>query len=106
MITTIAPLVLDSTASGAASQVTYVAAPIWDIGANIKNQGITFAVYLLLGGSALVSAGLYFIGQKQDSRVEDSRRRRGPSRTDRFAARTRGDVQGHHRRADQQRRTR
>ncbi len=63
MFTTIAPLVLDSTASGAASQVTYLAAPIWDIGANIKNQGITFAVYLLLGGSALVSAILY-VGAK------------------------------------------
>ena len=34
-----------------------MAAPIWDIGANIKNQGITFAVYLLIGGTALVSSG-------------------------------------------------
>lgn len=44
-----------------AGNVKYVAAPIWDIGANIKNQGITFAVYLLMGGSAIISAGLYFV---------------------------------------------
>jgi hypothetical protein len=70
MITTIAPLVLDSTASGAASQVTYMAAPIWDIGANIKNQGITFAVYLLLGGSALVSAGLYVFSKNKTAALK------------------------------------
>lgn len=70
MFTTIAPLVLDSTASGAANQVTYLAAPIWDIGANIKNQGITFAVYLLLGGSALVSAVLYVGGKNKTAALK------------------------------------
>ena len=70
MIATIAPLVLDSAASGAASQVTYMAAPIWDIGANIKNQGITFAVYLLIGGTALVSAGYYFIGKNKTAALK------------------------------------
>ena len=63
MIATIAPMALDSAASGAASQVTYMAAPIWDIGANIKNQGITFAVYALLGGTALVAAWSYFVAK-------------------------------------------
>ena len=56
MITTLAPLMLDSAAATAGTQVTYVAAPIWDIGANVKNQGITFAVYLLMGGTALIAA--------------------------------------------------
>jgi hypothetical protein len=70
MFTTIAPLVLDSTASGAASQVTYLAAPIWDIGANIKNQGITFAVYLLLGGSALVAAGMYIFSKNKTAALK------------------------------------
>ncbi|WP_241473904.1 hypothetical protein [Mycolicibacterium neoaurum] len=65
MITTLAPFMLDGTAATAASQVTYMAAPIWDIGANIKNQGITFAVYLLIGGTALVSAGMYFVGRNK-----------------------------------------
>ena len=70
MIATIAPMALDSAASGAASQVTYMAAPIWDIGANIKNQGITFAVYLLIGGTALVSAGYYFIGKNKTAALK------------------------------------
>ncbi|ORX14131.1 hypothetical protein [Mycobacterium xenopi] len=61
MITTIAPMLLDGSASMAASHVTTVAAPLWDIGANIKNQGITFAVYLLIGGVALVAGVEYFI---------------------------------------------
>ncbi|MET0994923.1 MAG: hypothetical protein ABWY20_12980 [Mycobacterium sp.] len=63
MITTIAPLVLEGGTSGLAAQVTTVAAPIWDIGANIKNQGITFAVYALLGGTALVAAWSYFVAK-------------------------------------------
>ena len=65
MITTLAPLMLDGTAATAASQIAYVAAPIWEIGANIKNQGITFAVYLLIGGTALVSAAMYFVGRNK-----------------------------------------
>lgn len=71
MFTTLAPMVLDSAASATtAAQVTYMAAPIWDIGANIKNQGITFAVYLLIGGSALVSAGYYFIGRNKTAALK------------------------------------
>ncbi|SIJ21600.1 Uncharacterised protein [Mycobacteroides abscessus subsp. abscessus] len=40
--------------------ITEIAAPIWDIGANIKNQGITFAVWCLIGGTALVSMFYFF----------------------------------------------
>ena len=70
MIATIAPLVLDSAAAGAATHVTTVAAPIWDIGANIKNQGITFAVYLLIGGTALIAAGYYFIAKNKTAALK------------------------------------
>jgi hypothetical protein len=61
MITTLTPLLLDGTLGNAADHVTTVAAPIWDIGSNIKNQGITFAVYALMGGTALVAAFQYFV---------------------------------------------
>lgn len=64
MITTIAPLLMDNVAANS-GHITYVAAPLWDIGANIKNQGISFAVYCLLGGSALVSAAMYFIAKNK-----------------------------------------
>ena len=70
MITELAPMMLDGTASGAATQVTYVAAPIWDIGANIKNQGIQFAVFLLLGGSAVVSAVYYLVSQNKTAALK------------------------------------
>ena len=70
MITELAPMMLDGTASGAAAQVTYVAAPIWDIGANIKNQGIQFAVFLLLGGSAVVSAVYYLVSQNKTAALK------------------------------------
>jgi hypothetical protein len=63
MITTAAPLMLDGGASVLAQNVTTVAAPIWDIGANIKTQGINFAVFLLLGGTALVAAWSYFVAK-------------------------------------------
>jgi hypothetical protein len=65
MITHLATMVLDGSAAAAAQHVTYVAAPIWDIGANIKNQGITFAVYVLMGGTALVAAFMYFGGRNK-----------------------------------------
>ena len=65
MITHLAPMALDGSAASAAQHVTYVAAPIWDIGANIKNQGITFAVYILMGGTALVAASMYFVGRNK-----------------------------------------
>ena len=70
MITELAPMMLDGTASGAAAQVTYVAAPIWDIGANIKNQGIQFAVFLLLGGSAVVSAVYYLVSRNKTAALK------------------------------------
>ena len=71
MFTTLAPMVLDSAASGAtAAQITYITTPIWDIDANIKNQNITFAMYLLIGGSALVSAGYYFIGRNKTAALK------------------------------------
>jgi hypothetical protein len=60
MITTIAPLVLDSAASGAAAHLKTVAAPIWDIGANLKTQGITFATYILMAGTAVLAAAHFF----------------------------------------------
>lgn len=44
-----------------AQQITTVAAPIWDIGANFKDKGIKFATYILMGGIALVAAVTYFI---------------------------------------------
>jgi hypothetical protein len=68
MLTTIVPLLLDSVATSPA--VTTVAAPIWDIGANIKTQGITFAVYLLIGGTALVAASQYFIGHNKTAALK------------------------------------
>jgi len=71
MITTIAPLLTDNlNAVTMAGHVKYVAAPIWDIGANIKNQGITFAVYLLLGGSAVVSAAMYFVAKNKTAALK------------------------------------
>ena len=70
MITELAPMMLDGTASGAAAQVTYVATPIWDIGANIKNQGIQFAVFLLLGGSAVVSSVYYLVSRNKTAALK------------------------------------
>lgn len=70
MITTIAPVLLDNAASVSAAHVTTVAAPIWDIGANIKNQGITFAVYLLMGGTALLAAFHYFVGHNKTAALK------------------------------------
>ena len=70
MITSITSLILEGSASGAATHVTYGAAPIWDIGANIKIQGISFAVYLLIGGTALVSAGYYFVGKNKTAALK------------------------------------
>jgi hypothetical protein len=57
MITTFAPLLLGA----GGEHVSTIAAPIWDIGATIKNQGITFAVYALMGGTALVAAWQFFV---------------------------------------------
>lgn len=61
MIHTIASFIAEGSASAAATHVRTVAAPIWDIGANIKNQGITFAVYVLMGGTAVAAAFEYFV---------------------------------------------
>ncbi|HUO38465.1 MAG TPA: hypothetical protein VMU34_11775 [Mycobacterium sp.] len=62
MIATVAAPLMHGGATVLADHVGTVAAPLWDIGTNIKNQGITFAVYVLLGGTALVAAAYYFIG--------------------------------------------
>lgn len=70
MITNVASLLMDSVAAGAGSHASYVAAPIWDIGANIKNQGISFAVYLLMGGTALVAAVYYFIAKNKTAALK------------------------------------
>lgn len=61
MITTVASFIADGSASAASTHVRTVAAPIWDIGANIKNQGISFAVFLLMGGTALLAVFEYFV---------------------------------------------
>src|ERR1700694_1230005 len=61
MITTIAAPLVDTGPTVLAAHVTTVAAPLWDIGANLKNQGITFAVYLLMAGTALIAAISYFV---------------------------------------------
>ncbi|WP_292974820.1 hypothetical protein [Mycobacterium sp.] len=61
MITTLAPLMADQLAAGGGAHVRVVASPIWDIGADLKNHGITLAVYLLMGGTALVSAFEFFV---------------------------------------------
>lgn len=45
------------------ADISTVAAPIWDIGANFKNQGIRFATFMLLGGTALVGMFLYFVSK-------------------------------------------
>lgn len=65
MITTIAPMLLDGAASGAAAHVSTVAAPIWDIGASLKDKGISFAVYALMGGTAVVAAAQYIVGRNK-----------------------------------------
>ena len=57
--TTLAPLLLHGPA--AAGQLTYSAGSIWDIGANFKAQGIPFAVYILMGGVAIIAAWQYFV---------------------------------------------
>lgn len=71
MITTIAPLLMDNVnAITTAGSVKYVAAPIWDIGANIKNQGISFAVYLLMGGTAVIAALYYFVSKNKTAALK------------------------------------
>lgn len=62
MFTTLTPVLLDATASGTAQQVTYVAAPIWDIGANFKNEGLKFAVFILMGATGLLATFHFFVG--------------------------------------------
>ncbi|OBK04908.1 hypothetical protein [Mycobacterium sp. 1245852.3] len=61
MIHNFASFIADGSASAAAAHVLTVAAPIWDIGANVKNQGISFAVFLLMGGTAVLAVFEYFV---------------------------------------------
>jgi hypothetical protein len=70
VITAIAPLLVDNLAAGGGSHVSVVAAPIWDIGANLKSQGITFAVYLLMAGTALVAASQFFVGNNKTAALK------------------------------------
>jgi hypothetical protein len=70
MIATIAPLVVDNLAAAGGTHLRIEAAPIWDIGANLKNQGITFAVYLLMAGTALTAAAHFFIGHNKTAALK------------------------------------
>lgn len=71
MITAIAASALSSgIVNTAGVHVSTVAAPLWDIGANIKTEGIRFAVYLLMGGTALVAAGWYFIAKDKTAALK------------------------------------
>lgn len=70
MIATVAPLLMDSAALSAGSRVTYLAAPLWDIGANLKNQGISFAVYLLMGGTGLAAAFLFLVAKNKTAALK------------------------------------
>lgn len=70
MFAALLPALLDGSAATSASylaasmpRVPTPKAPIWDIGANIKAQGIPFAVYLLMGGSAIIAGWQFFFNQ-------------------------------------------
>ena len=65
MITTITPMLLDGAAANAAAHMSTVAAPLWDIGANLKDKGISFAVFALMGGTAVVAAFEYFVARNK-----------------------------------------
>ncbi|SIC62154.1 Uncharacterised protein [Mycobacteroides abscessus subsp. abscessus] len=43
----------------------YMAAPFWEIGANIKNRGIETAVYVLFGGTAVVSVITFLVAKNK-----------------------------------------
>jgi hypothetical protein len=68
MISTLAPLVVDHLAAGGRSRV--VAAPIWDIGAELKSKGITLAVWLLMGGTAVVAAFEYLVAHNKTAALK------------------------------------
>lgn len=70
MITTLAPLMVDHLAGGGGAHVSVVAAPIWDIGAELKNKGITFAVFLLMAGTALVAAIEFFVAHNKTAALK------------------------------------
>ena len=63
-------MLLDRLTSTAPPHMSIMSAPLWDIGANIKSQGITFAVYLLMGGTALIAASHYFIGRNKTAALK------------------------------------
>jgi hypothetical protein len=65
MINTLAPLMADHLAAGGTAHVSVVASPIWDIGADIKNHGITLAVWILMGGTAVVAAWEYLAARNK-----------------------------------------
>lgn len=70
MITTLAPLMADHLATGGSAHVSVVASPIWDIGADLKNRGITLAVYLLMAGTALVAAFEFFVAKNRTAALK------------------------------------
>jgi peptidoglycan/LPS O-acetylase OafA/YrhL len=70
MITTLAPLMVDHLAAGGSAHVSVVASPIWDIGADLKNHGITMAVYFLMGGTALVAAWEFFAAKNRTAALK------------------------------------
>lgn len=78
MFSTLAPLLVDPTTGHAAvaalanitaaatdpsQHITTVAAPLWDIGANFKTQGIRFATFMIMGGTALIAMFLFFVSK-------------------------------------------
>lgn len=65
MITTTVVDTLMASGGLSSDQVTVLASPIWDIGANLKNQGIKFAVFCLMGGTALVAAISDFVAKNK-----------------------------------------
>lgn len=48
----------------------YMAAPIWEIGANIKNRGIETAVWVLLGGTAVVSVVTFLASKNKTNALK------------------------------------
>lgn len=78
MFSTLAPLLVDPTtgpataavlanitaaATDTSQHITTVAAPLWDIGANFKSQGIRFATFMIMGGTALITMFLFFVSK-------------------------------------------
>lgn len=74
MLSTIAPLLLDGTASGLSTQVaaqtTYMAAPIWDIATNLKSDGMTLAIALGIAGTGVVAIWKFLMDRDKTSALK------------------------------------